>query len=190
MNETIRLIAERIRGLRELLGLSTAELAAATHTTEEEYALLEKGENDFSFTFLYLAAARLGVDITELLTGEGPKLSLYCYVPDGKGLPIKRRKGFSYQHMAYLFKNKQADPFVVCAKADDGGEIALSRHEGQEFDYVLEGSMRMRVEDHEFVMKQGDAVYYDARHGHGMAAVGGDCKFLAVVIKHEEEKQA
>lgn len=188
MDEKIIMIAERIHGLRILQDISAEEMAKATDTTVEEFLDYESGKKDYSFTFLYRAANRLGVDITELITGEVPKLSLYCYVPAGEGFPIKRREGFQYQHMAYLFKDKAADPFVVSAKFEsDHSEIPLSTHSGQEYDFVLEGQMRMKIEDHEFIMKKGDSVYYNARNRHGMAACGGkDCSFLAVIIKHED----
>lgn len=192
MNEKIALIAERIRGLRDMLGISAEDMARAVELSPEEYAEYEAGTKDYSFTFLYKAAGRLGVDITELLTGDMPKLKLFSLIRAGEGLPIERRRDFSYQHMAYLFKDKAAEPFCVTAKydeAEEGEPVALSRHEGQEFDYILEGSLRMKIEDHEFIMNPGDAVYYDARHGHGMAAHGGkDCRFLAVVIKTEGSK--
>jgi len=186
MDDRITFIAERLRGLRDLLDISEEEMARATDVSLEEYREYERGERDYSFTFLFRAAGRLGIDITELLTGEMPKLSLYQYVPAGEGLPIERRKGFHYQHMAYLFKNKGAEPFVVTAKFEgENVPIPYSTHEGQEFDYVLEGEMRMKVEDHEFLMKKGDSVIYNASSRHGMAAAGGaDCKFLAIIIKN------
>jgi len=188
MNERIRMIAQRLTGMRDLLDITLEDMAEATGVSIEEYREYEAGMRDYSFTFLFRAANRLGIDITELLTGENPKLSLYQYVPAGEGLPIERRKGFQYQHMAYLFRNKGAEPFVVNAKFEsEDVVIPYSTHEGQEYDYVLEGQMRMKVEDHEFIMKKGDSVIYNASSRHGMAACGGeDCKFLAVIIKNTE----
>ena len=69
----------------------------------------------FSFTFLYQCAKLFGVDMVELVTGENPRLSFYSIVRKDEGLPIKRRAGFNYQHLAYLFKNKTCEPFLVTA---------------------------------------------------------------------------
>ena len=63
MNYSIKEVAERLKGLREILGISAEEMAAKTDCTNEEYALIEQGEKDFSVTFVYKCAEILGVDI-------------------------------------------------------------------------------------------------------------------------------
>ncbi len=190
MNDKIIEIAQRIRGLREDFGISVTEMAQLVEVTEEEYLSYEEGKRDFSFTFLYKIAARLGLDISELLTGSSPTLSVYTHVKKGKGLSIERRKGFKYQSLAYLFKNRNAEPFLVEAvydEAADKGEIMQRNHDGQEFDYILSGSLKVKIDDHEFIMEAGDAVYYDASHRHGMVATKGEtCVFLAVVIRDQD----
>ena len=61
--------------------------------------------------------------------------------------------------------------------------METNSHPGHEFDYVLEGSLRLKVGDHETVLGPGDSAYYDSIHPHAMQAVGGvTCKFLAIVI--------
>lgn len=192
MNEQIANIAERIKGLRELLDISAEEMANVTATSLEQYLEYESGIIDFSFTFLYNTAQRFHIDITELLTGELPKLSQFSLIRAGEGLPIERRKGFQYQHMAYLFKERATEPFQVIANYDasaDQEQIPLSSHEGQEFDYVLRGQLKVMIEEHEMILYPGDALYYDSSRGHGMVATGGkDCEFLAVVIKTDGVK--
>lgn len=175
--------------MRELSGFSLEEMAKATGTTVEEYEECESGKVDFSFTFLYKCADVFGIDIIELLTGSNPHLSGFTVVRGGAGLPIKRRVGFSYYHLAAVFKNKLAETFLVVAPYDAGkaeGPLAMSTHPGQEFNYILEGKMRFIHGGHETVLEAGDSVYYDSGKEHGMTAVGGkECRFLAVVIKED-----
>lgn len=185
-------IAERIKGLRELEGISIEEMAAATDVSADVYTDVENAKVDVSFTFLYKCADKLGVDIVELLTGDSPHLSFYSIVRGGKGLDIKRREGFKYEHLAYSFKNKTAEPFLVTARYNEDEQnekIALSTHEGQEFDFVIKGSLKVQMENHTEILNAGDCIYYDSGRGHGMIATGGeDCLFLAVVMKKSEEK--
>ena len=180
-------IAERIRTLREILELTEEQMAQQTGVTVEEYRAMESGNADFSFTFLYQCAEVFGVDLVEILTGEHPKLSFYSVIRNGTGLPINRRQGFKYQHLAYRFSGKVCEPFLVTApyhEEEQDTPIHLSYHEGQEFDYILSGSLKVMMEDHEEILQAGDAIYYDSGHGHGMIATGGeDCTFLAVVLK-------
>ena len=99
-------IAMRIRELREILEITPEQAAQATNTSVEEYLSCESGQKDFSFTFLYQRAKLFGVDMVELVTGENPRLSFYSIVRKDEGLPIKRRAGFNYQHLAYLFEKQ------------------------------------------------------------------------------------
>ena len=80
MNYSIKEVAERLRGLRDILGISVEEMCEKTGCSAEDYALIENGEKDFSVTFIYKCAEIFGVDIIEILTGENPKLRRYCVV--------------------------------------------------------------------------------------------------------------
>ena len=191
MESYIAEVATRIRTLREDLGISTAQMAEATGRTVEQYEAQEAGSEDPSFTFLYKAALRLGVDVIELLTGESPHLSNYSIVRKGEGLHIRRREGFEYLHQAPFFKNKFCEPFIVTApyrEEEQGKPIHLSRHRGQELDYVISGRLRFAYEGRVEELGPGDTLLYDSGRGHGMIATGGEpCVFLAIVMKPESE---
>ena len=187
MEYIIEQVAQRIKCMREILELSTKEMAKVTGVSEEEYIASEEGKNDFSFTFLYKCAKKFGIDMTELLVGEMPKLSFYSIIRKGKGLSVKRRSGLVYNHLAYKFKDKIAEPFLVKAlyrEEEQNQEIFLNTHEGQEMDYILSGSLKCRFEDHIEILHEGDCVYYDSSHGHGMIATDNqDCEFLAIIME-------
>ena len=185
MSTQVSQIAERVKGLRQILDISVECMANVCDTTVEDYIAHEEGNIDFSFTFLYKCAKHFGVDIAELITGDKPNLGFYTVVRNGEGLPIERRKGFKYQHLAYLMKDKISEPFIVTAKDEgitDDDKIILSTHKGQEFDYVLKGRLKIKLDNHIEILEEGDSVYYDSSHGHGMVAIDGDCMFLAIVM--------
>lgn len=192
MEPNIQEVANRIKALREDLDISIEEMAKSTDRSVEEYRAQESGEQDLSFTFLYKCASKLGVDVIELLTGENPHLSAYSLTRASEGLSIKRREGFEYLHKAPHFKNKLAEPFLVTApyiEEEQGKPIHLSRHSGQELDYIISGRMRFAYEDHIEELEAGDTLFYDSGRGHGMIAVDGEpCVFLAIVLKPEEDK--
>ena len=187
MDSQIKEIAQRIKGLREILEIPTEDMASLLHISVEDYMSHENGQSDFSFTFLHKCAERFGVDIVELLTGENPHLSFFTVTRSGNGVSMSRRTGFRYLHLAHNLKNKLCEPFLVTApylEEEQERPVALSTHEGQEFDYILKGSLKCRMEDHILILNEGDAIMYDSGHPHGMIATGGqDCEFLAIVIK-------
>jgi len=189
MSNEVKMIAKRIRELRSILDISPAEMAKVTGLSEAEYLEMESGTRDLSFTFLHKCAQRFNIDISELVTGDMPKLSKYTLSRAGEGMPIKRREGFDYQHIAPLLRNRLADPFVVTAKYSRKLEeepIALSTHGGQELNYVLSGRLKIQIDDHIEILGAGDSVYYNASIPHGMVAIDGeDCVFISVVIKGE-----
>jgi mannose-6-phosphate isomerase-like protein (cupin superfamily)/DNA-binding XRE family transcriptional regulator len=187
MTEQIADIAERLKGLRESLDMTPAAAAAKLGIPQAEYLAHEQGERDFTFTFLYSVSQLFRVNIEDLLTGRSPTLSSFSIVRKGSGLNIMRRQGFKYQNMAYHFRDRTAEPFIVEAVYDEAearAPIHLNTHEGQEFDFVLKGALRMVIDGHEFTLGEGDSVYYNSAHGHGMVAADSrGCEFLAVVMQ-------
>ena len=168
------------------MDISPEFMAERTSTTVEEYTSLENGEQDFSLSFLNACAEALGIEMIELLTGVEPKLQTYSLVRKDNGLPIERRIGFTYQHIAYLFKNKNIEPLIVEApysEEEQSKPIHLSVHDGQEMDFIISGQMKFVINDHVEILNEGDCVYYNSKNPHGMIACGGtDCKFLAILI--------
>lgn len=182
----IKEVAERIKTLREIIGMSEDELAEKTSVSIQDYKKIESGESDFSFSFICLCARALGVDVTDLLEGQSATLSGYELTRAGEGMKIVRRKEFEYNNLASLFKHRIAEPFLVTApysEAEQSKEIKLAQHEGQELDIVLSGSLKIRIGNNIEVLNAGDSIYYDSKNPHGMIAVGGkECKFYAIVL--------
>ena len=59
----------------------------------------------------------------------------------------------------------------------------LNSHNGQEFNFVIEGKMLLKVEGHELILNEGDSLYFDATQPHGMKALDGKpVKFLAIIF--------
>lgn len=69
---------------------------------------MKRGERDFSFSHLFNIAEVLGVDISDLLTGESPKLHGYMLPARGQGSSFTRRQQYEYHHLAYNFRDKLA----------------------------------------------------------------------------------
>ena len=185
MTENIKNIALRIQDLRDITGLSQAQVADASGVPLSDYVEYEKGERDFSFSHLFNIATTLGVDISDLLTGESPKLHGYVLTRAGTGASFERRRAYQYEHLAINFKDKKAEPFIVTVKYDPNqlsGKTAHA-HEGQELNYVLEGHMMIELGGNQVFLAPGDSLFYDSSIPHAMYALEHDARFIAVVIK-------
>jgi len=182
MTQQLREMGERLQALREIEGFSMSDMAREMKMDENDYIAYENGDMDFSFSFLYNAANILGVDVLDIMSGESPKLSACSLVRKGEGYDIARRAAYDYKHLAFTFRKKKAEPFLVTVTPKDG-EPALHSHDGQEFDYMLSGSMLFYLSDEVYRLEAGDSVYFDSSVSHAMKADGGDAVFLAVVMK-------
>ena len=187
-------IALRIREMREIMGLTEAEMAEKTQVSPETYAAYETGAVDLPFTFIHKCALAFGIEITDLLEGYSAHLSSYTVTRKGRGVTTARERGIQIQHLAPMFRGKMAEPYWV--KYDYLPElqhrpIHITTHSGQEFDLIVSGTLKVQVGDHVELLNEGDSIFYDSSTPHGMIAVDGqDCVFLAVVLPGEEVAEA
>ncbi|MBO4360310.1 MAG: AMP-binding protein [Eubacteriaceae bacterium] len=188
----IQEMAGRIHELREISGFTYEQMAEKTATTVEEYKRCENGESDLNFAFLYRCALAFGVDVTDLIEGQSPKLRTYVLTRAGEGQKIEQAHEMIYYNMASSFQNRIADPLYVVNKYSDRAfhsDIELTTHIGQEFDLIIRGSMKVQVGEHTELLNEGDIIYFDSSIPHGMVAAGGeDCIFYAVVLRPQDEE--
>ena len=184
MSEQIRQIAIRIKDLREISGLSTETLAKDLGIKAETYREYESGNVDIPVSLLYELANKFNVELTAILTGEGPRLHTYSLVRKNKGVSVDRRKQYKYQSLAYNFVHKKAEPFLVIVEPDSkDSTVHLNSHPGQEFNYVLEGVLKIIINNHEVILNEGDSLFFDSNYNHGMQAMENKpAKFLAIIF--------
>ena len=179
-------IAGRIRELREIEGLTAADMAKKTAVSEEEYLACENGRSDLNFAFIYRCALAFGVDVTDIIEGQSPNLKSYTVTRRGEGQRIEKAHGMTYYNLAASFKNRIAEPLYVKSVFSEEAQhrdIELTTHTGQECDLIIEGKLKVQVGEHKEVLGPGDSIYYDSSTPHGMIAVDGkDCIFYAIVL--------
>ena len=72
------------------------------------------------------------------------------------------------------------EPFIINIEPEDPEKLLLSSHEGEEFIYVLEGKVNIKYGMDEYVLEQGDSIYYDSIVEHLVYGTES-AKILAVV---------
>ncbi len=184
MCDPIKSIANRLRGLREVLELSAQEVAESCHLRVEEYMALESGESDISVNVLQTIARRYGISLDVLMFGEEPKMNAYFITRAGAGVSVERRKAYKYEALASGFRDRKADPFIVTVEpAPADAPMHLNSHEGQEMNYVLEGRLLLSLNGKELMLNVGDSLYFDSSLPHGMKALDGrPVRFLAIIM--------
>ena len=180
MNENLVMIADRIREMREVLWISTGEIAARLNIPEEKYIKYESAESDIPIGVIYELSSIFGVDPTELLIGEAPKMRNFTIVRSGEGVKVVRIPEYRFTSLASNFVGRDMEPMLVYVKPTED-EPALLTHSGNEFNYVVKGKLRLRINDNVFVLEEGDSAYFDSMLPHSQTSVEGETVFLTVI---------
>ncbi|MDR3216208.1 MAG: cupin domain-containing protein [Clostridiaceae bacterium] len=184
MTEQLREIGRRLAELRDAAEMTAEAFCKEADVSLSELAAYEEGKKDFSFSFLYNAAHILGVDVMDLMSGDTPRLSSWCVVKKGKGYTVNRRSSYKYSHLAFTFRDKKAEPFLVTVEPKTAAEVALHSHDGQEFDWIVSGRILFKIADVSYELEAGDSVYFNSALPHAMSALDGkSAQFIAVVMK-------
>jgi transcriptional regulator with XRE-family HTH domain len=184
MDDQIKQIAERLRGLRDVLELSAEDLSNDCDIPVEEYVQAETGESDISVSMLQKIAHKYNIALDALMFGDDPKMSTYFITRKGKGVAVERTKAYKYQGLAVGFAHRKADPFIVTVHpTPDDTPIYLNTHPGEEFNLVMRGRMLLRINGKDLILNEGDSIYFNSGLPHGMKALDGDkVRFLAIII--------
>jgi len=179
-NEQSSNVPDRIKEFREILGISALDMAKDTDVPFAVYCKYEDGSLDIPISVLYTIANRLSTDVTVLLTGEEARMESAAICRKGKGVQVERYPGYEFSSLAYNFKHRTMEPLLVSLDSSKP-EAAPVTHSGQEFNFVVEGQIKIVVGRNEHILSAGDSIYFDARIPHGQSAVNGTALFLTII---------
>jgi mannose-6-phosphate isomerase-like protein (cupin superfamily) len=164
-------IPGRIREFREIMEISAIDMARDIGIPFEIYEKYESGDLDIPISVLYKISNRLGTDTTVLLTGDDPRMETASVCRAGKGIQVERYPGYEYSSLAYNFKDRTMEPLLVTLDPERASAPMVC-HSGQEFNYIVEGKVRVTVGTRNYDLSAGDSIYFDARLLHAQCALG------------------
>ncbi len=179
-DRTLDAVGPRLKKLRMARDITLTDLAAQTGISASTLSRLEAGLRRPTLEQLLPLARVHGVTLDELVgappTGD-PRIHLRP-IPCGDGstiLPLTRRPG-----------GVQAYKFVLAAGTDDA-EPDLRTHEGHDWVYVLNGTLRLVLGEQDLLLKPGEAAEFDTSTPHWFGATGaGPVEFLSLVGRQGE----
>ncbi|MFG1897704.1 helix-turn-helix domain-containing protein [Micromonospora zamorensis] len=179
-DRTLDAVGGRLKHLRLRRDITLTDLAAETGISASTLSRLEAGLRRPTLEQLLPLARVHGVTLDELVgappTGD-PRINLRP-ITCGDGsviLPLTRRPG-----------GIQAYKYVLPASADDR-EPDLRTHEGHDWVYVLNGTLRLVLGEHNLVLTPGEAAEFDTRTPHWFGATSsGPVEFLSLIGKQGE----
>jgi transcriptional regulator with XRE-family HTH domain len=180
MDRTLDAVGPRLKRLRLQRDITLADLAAETGISVSTLSRLEAGVRRPTLEQLLPLARAHGVTLDELVdappTGD-PRVNLRPIAcGDGSAvLPLTRRPG-----------GIQAYKFIL-PPGRDNAEPDLRTHDGFDWVYVLNGTLRLVLGEHDLTLKPGEAAEFDTRTPHWFGATGaGPVEFLSLIGKQGE----
>jgi len=170
----------RIRELREIMEISAADMAAKIGVAQQTYDEYESGAAGIPISVIYKIAAALKTDATVLLTGENPRMDTASVCRAGKGVKIERYPGYEFSSLAYNFMGRTIEPLLVYLDPRRDAAAPVT-HSGQEFNYVIDGKIKITIGKNEYILETGDSIYFDAALPHAQSAPDGPARFLTII---------
>ncbi|MEJ5375973.1 MAG: cupin domain-containing protein [bacterium] len=180
-----RTLGQRIGSIRKEKGLSLEDLASRTGMDMELLSRIESDQYTPPLGELIRLGKALETKMGVFIAPSAP--APYTIVRSHQRKKIarfasgtKRKHGYDYESLAPEKGDRAMEPFLVTLHPTDVQE--MSTHDGQEFIYVLEGSMEARLGDKVEILEAGDAIYYDSTQPHLVKCHGkGPTRILAVL---------
>lgn len=164
-------IGHEVRAYRKKLGITGADLAAATGMSVGALSKIENGNVSPSLTTLQSLSKALGVPLTAFFRRfEEPRNA--TFVKAGEGVKIERRgtrAGHQYSLLGHIDNNSSGvtvEPYLITLTTESD-IFPTFQHEGMEFLYMLDGVVVYRHGDQLFKMEAGDSLFFDADAPHG-----------------------
>ena len=166
-------IGKRIKAFRTQKRITLEQLAKQTGFTKGYLSKVETSKKSPPVSTLGIIARTLGVTISALLGEEAPRTSL-CLVQKDERPLISRDGtafGYSYEAMAYKYPNKIMEPFILTLPVKPK-KRTLYQHEGEEILFVIQGTMKFSHGNAEYVVNEGDCIYFDSSLPHWGESIG------------------
>src|SRR5262245_27187534 len=154
-------VGDLLRTRRRALDLTLADLARKTEFSASYLSQVERNLVAPSVAALMKIAAALGVSVGQILAQQGPP---------GRGERLVRpheRKTLSYpgsdvryQLLSPDLSNRAMEVLMFRAPAGSTSGPDAFTHDGEECFVLIKGRLRLWVGEEEFVMREGDSLYF------------------------------
>lgn len=187
------MIGKTIKRIREEKGVTVAELADKCGLSKNLIAQIEGDIISPPISTLLRIAKILEVPLSALFREDINDKKTVVIRKDERLLSTRRqvsqnlKLGYTYETLAHKKIIKHFEPFLVTFDVKKEDEIVRFSHEGEEFAFVLEGTLEFSTDTEKILLEPGDSIYFESSQLHGFRALG-DKPAKAVVIVYQNTK--
>jgi transcriptional regulator with XRE-family HTH domain len=176
-------LGERVRELRRGRGLTLEELAERSGVSRAMISKLERGEKNPTLVVAAKLAEGFGVTLSQLVGMEERREVVV--VPRERRMVMRDPEtGFERQLLSPSFGGRGVE-FIrnVVPEGSTSGEFPPHRRGVEEYVAVEKGSLRAVIGGEEYLLKEGDALYFEADVTHRFDNVGdAECSYYLVIV--------
>lgn len=174
-------VGERIRMLRINQKRTLQEVADNCDLSKSMISKIENNKTIPSVATLVKIASTLGTTISGLLEQDGWNKAIVTSRKEAVEKLVKTEKGYLIFPYASEYHQKKMQPFLFVARKGEVVPHQLS-HDGEEFVFVVEGTMKMQVGDTEHLLKTGDSLYFNALQKHGILPITDEVTYIDIFV--------
>ena len=182
-------VGERVKRVREDRGLSLVDVSLRTDIDVPLLEQIEEGAVAPPLGTVIKLAKALEMKMGYFISGADVKP--YTVVRGGDRKIVSRydskkgkHYGYEYESLAPHKKDRHMEPFLVTLEQAKTEE-ERSTHDGQEFIYVLDGVMEVRLGEEIHILEPGDSIYYDSTVPHLVKCHGQKTTRILAVLYSE-----
>lgn len=175
-------IGKNIRMIRKLKELTLEDLARRTGFTKGYLSKVENSEKGPPVSTLLNIAKAMDVTISELF-GEGREPTSLSLVRKAERQQMARNGtsfGYSYETLAH-YPDKKMEPYILTIPPEIE-QHPLFQHQGEELLFVLQGRLKFLHGQNEYLLEEGDCIYFDSGIAHRGFALGGRQVRILIVM--------
>ncbi len=184
--DKIEEIGGRIRMLREEKGLSLEKLSNLTGFDVNMLSRIENNEIQPQLGTVIKLSKALDSAFSRLVSGVGNKLYSITRKKERKAISRStagkgERQAYVYKSLAPEVEGRHMEALIV--QLEESADKEVSVHDGEEFIYVLEGVVLLRIGEDTFELELGDSAYYLSTTPHLVASKNGTATIVAVLYE-------
>jgi transcriptional regulator with XRE-family HTH domain len=170
-------IGKKIRDLRKKAGLVLQDLSDRTGLSKPLLSQIEKEVVSPPIATLLKISKALNINISFFFQDNTLEEKVVLVRKDESKVIDSRffgreESGYYYEALAYKKSKKYMEPFLVEFKRKRENQLSYFSHDGEEFIYLLEGTLEFRTEDQQYILQPGDSLYFESSAPHAYRAMG------------------
>ena len=187
-----KIICKNIKKLRKQNHLTLEKLAKLTGLTKGYLSKVERSEKAPPYSTLNKIAGAMGLEVTSMLGKDIEPLDdvRISFQKKNEGTRIKatsQLSGYDYEVLGTNKPGKNMEPFIIYSPFD---LKKMYTHEGEEFIYILDGTLEFIIGEKKFTMEPGDNIYFDSCIPHGGKSIGEkQAKLLVIIYFYKRNRQ-